>query len=130
MLLIRDKRFDTPCWKLPGGGVESIDADVIAAAIRECKEETGIQFVAEEISIYSEQRRDEAGIYHPHFCIAPVTEEKLDTHFKIGNENGRPLMVATFEKGEVPTMGDLLDRHRAFVRMALSCSEVIATRAA
>ncbi|MCX6787666.1 MAG: NUDIX domain-containing protein [Candidatus Kaiserbacteria bacterium] len=130
ILLIRDKWFETPYWKLPGGGIESIDADIIAAAIREIEEEVGMRLVRAEVAVCSTDWRDEQKIYHPHFCIARVTEEKLDMHLKIGDENGRPLMVATFEKNEVPTMGDLLDQHRPFVKMALTYSDANTARAA
>ena len=120
IVLIKDKRFFDPRWKLPGGSIEPEDVDVIAAAIRECREETGIQLIAAEVSIHSKHWRDEYGKYHPYFCIARIAKEKLDTHLKIGDENGRPLMVATFDRSEVPTMGELLDRHRPLVTKALA----------
>lgn len=119
MVLVKDKRFPCPRWKLPGGGIEPTDIDVISAAIRECQEETGLSLALNEVSLHSTQIRKN-GSYRPHLCIAEVTEEKLDTRVKIGNEDGRDIMVGAFDRDEVPTMVDLLQVHRGLVNEALA----------
>lgn len=119
MVLVKDKRFKDSYWKLPGGGIESKDANVIAAAIRECLEETGIQLLPSEFPFhFPDWRKD--GAYRPHFCIARITEKKLDTRLKFGDENGHIIMVAAFERFEVPEMPDLLAPHRPFVNQAMT----------
>ncbi len=115
MILIKDGRPNA-LWKLPGGGIETSDEDVIAAAIREDAEETGIKLEREEVVLCAEQRRTEEGVYYPYFCLAQVSEEKLDTRFKSGDENGKPIKVTAFDRTEVPTMVDLLERHRFFIK--------------
>ncbi len=119
MVLVKDKRFEDPYWKLPGGGIESTDANVIAAAIRECRQETGIHLLPTEVLFHFENWRED-GAYRPHFCIARVTEAKLDTRLKFGDENGHTIMVAAFERFEVPEMPDLLAPHRFFVNQAMT----------
>lgn len=114
-LLVKDPSFRDALWKLPGGGIEPDDADIIAAAIRESREETGIQLLPKEVELRSEQRRTN-GAYYPYFCVARVSERKLNARFKIANENGRPIMTGIFERMEVPTMRDMLERHRFFIR--------------
>ncbi len=115
MILVKDGRRNA-LWKLPGGGIETGDKDVIAAAIRENAEETGIKLEREEVIPCAEQRRTEEGVYYPYFYLAQVSEEKLDTRLEIADENGQPIRVAAFNRGEVPTMVDLLERHRSFIR--------------
>ena len=119
LVLVKDKMFAEPRWKLPGGGIESTDANVIAAAIRECREETGIHLLPTEFPFHFQNWR-ENGAYRPHFCIARVTEEKLDTRLKFGDENGRSIMVAAFGRAEVLDMIDVLDHHRPFLNQAMT----------
>ncbi len=116
-VLIKDKSKQNALWKLPGGGIEESDRDIIAAAIREVLEETGIVLSREEITLVAEQKR-ENGMYYPYFCVACVSEKKLDTREKVGDEDGKRIMVSDFERTEVPTMLDLLERHRPFIREA------------
>lgn len=113
LALVKNKRYRAPLWKLPGGSVESTDKNQKAAAIRECQEETGIRLLAEEILEYSMERHEDG--HCQHLFIAQVTEEKLDTRLKVGNEDGHPIMVAAFDRTEVPTMPDLLEVHRVFI---------------
>lgn len=114
-VLIKDKSKQNALWKLPGGGIEISDKTVVAAAIREVEEEIGIKLLRDEVFLMTEQRR-ENGTYYPYFCIARVSEEKLNTRKKVGDEDGKPLMVADFERAEIPTMLDLLERHRPFIQ--------------
>ncbi|MDO8566597.1 MAG: NUDIX hydrolase [bacterium] len=116
ILLVKDESRINARWKLPGGNIESSDGDVIAAAIREVREETGVKLLPEEVHLRSEERRTKP--YYPYCCVANVTEEKIDTRLKIADENGHPIRVADFKRSEVPTMVDLLERHRVFVREA------------
>lgn len=115
MILIKDESFHDARWKLPGGGIEAADAGIVAAAIREAREETGMEFAPEEMTLRCDQRRAN-GTYYPYLCLAQVSEEKLDSHQKVADENGRPIRVADFERDEVPTMLDLLERHRQFIQ--------------
>ncbi len=124
VILVKDPSKPNALWKLPGGGVEVSDGNVIAAAIREVFEETGIALTREEFRITFEQRRVN-GVYYPHFCVARVSEEKLDTRKKIGDEDGKSLMVADFGRDEVPTMLDLLERHRPFIQEIEAGMEVV-----
>ena len=129
-VLVIDESFTDAHWKLPCGGVEDWDggsavaaitdaaeqtkARIIAAAIREAREETGgIELVPAEITLVEEQARV-SGFYYPHFCVACVSEEKLDTHRDIGDEDGKKLTVADFYRGEMQQK--ILERHRTFVK--------------
>lgn len=113
LILVKNKRHKAPLWKLPGGGVEPTDKNRKAAALRECQEETGICLLAEEILEYSWERHEDG--HCQYLFIAQVTEEKLDTRLRVGNEDGHPIMVAAFDRTEVPTMPELLEVHRVFI---------------
>lgn len=119
LVLVKDKRFAEPLWKLPGGGIESMDANAIAAAIRECRQETGIQLLPSDIHFYFQERRED-GAYRPHFCIARVTEGKLNTRLKTGDENGHDIMVAAFGRDEILGSPDVLDHHQPFLHRAMT----------
>jgi len=113
-VLVVDESFPEKRWKLPGGRIEEDDDSVIAAAIREALEETGIRLLPEEMMfLRSEQRANE--VYFPNFCVASVSEEKLDTRRKVIDDVGKPMRTGVFKRAEVPTMLDLVDRHRPFV---------------
>ena len=114
MLLVKESR-PQELWKLPGGKIEKSDRDIIAAAIREVLEETGIQLFSEEVKLWSKQRRVD-GIYYPYFCVAWVSEEKLETRLNITKENGQQIKTGLFDREEVSMMMDLLDRHRSFIQ--------------
>ena len=113
VILIKKIHYDDPLWALPGGGIDDDDTDIIGAIIRETAEETGIELLRSEIEHILEETLGER--YAPHLCIARISEEKLDTRKPFGDENGRRLQVAAFDRSEVPTMPDLLERHRPFV---------------
>ena len=115
IVLVRDPSRPNALYKLPGGTVESFDESVEAAAAREVLEETGIILALAEVELILEQRH-EGRTYYPYFCIVQVSEEKLDSHKKIGDEDGKRIEVAVFDRSEVPTMVDLLERHRPFIR--------------
>lgn len=123
IVLVKDKKYELPLWKMPGGGVETTDINHSAAAVRECKEETGIRLLPGEITHFSREPHDDG--HYQHIFIAQLTEEKLDTRLKIGNENGHPLMVAAFPKSEVPTMLDLLEQHRPLIVEVLKTTNVL-----
>lgn len=116
MILVKDESFTDARWKLPGGGIEESDGGIVVAAIREAREETGMDLAPEEIMLCSNQRRTKDGTYYPYLCLAQVPEEKLDTHPKVADENGKPIRVADFPRAEVSMMVDLLERHRGFVK--------------
>lgn len=116
IVLVKDEAFVDARWKLPGGGIEPTDGGIVAAAIREAREETGMDLAPKEIMLCSNQRRAKDGTYYPYLCLAQVSEEKLDTHQKIADENGKPIRVADFRRAEVSMMVDLLERHRGFVK--------------
>jgi 8-oxo-dGTP pyrophosphatase MutT (NUDIX family) len=113
ILLVQEERPDA-LWKLPGGTIEETDEDTVVAAIREVYEETGVRLDRKEMTLCSEERRAE-GKYFPAFCLAEVPEEKLDTRKPINDEDGRPIKTGLFDRSEVPTMIDLLERHRGFI---------------
>ncbi len=116
IVLVKDPMRTPALWKIPGGSIE-FGETVIEAAIRESQEETGIELLMEEIRHHSEEARVPGQRYRPHFCIARVSEEKLDTHKKRGDENGNPIMVGVFDLAEVAQMVDLLDPHRPFAAL-------------
>ncbi|MFA6408236.1 MAG: NUDIX domain-containing protein [Candidatus Paceibacterota bacterium] len=122
VLLVKDESKHDPLWKLPGGSVESDDADIIAAAIRETKEETGIQLLPGELRLLL-KARSESGVYYPNFFVAHVSEDKLDTRAKVAYESGdpsQPMKVGVFNREEVPMMPDLLERHRRALQQAVA----------
>jgi 8-oxo-dGTP pyrophosphatase MutT (NUDIX family) len=103
-VLVKDTTKQNPRFKLPGGSIEDGE-DVIAGAIREVKEETGIELSPTEVQWwYPEERKN--GSYLPHFCVAKVTEEKLDTHVKNGDEDGVPIKVQIFDRTEVSLLSE------------------------
>lgn len=118
ILLVMDESKHNPRWKLPGGGIEQKrdGGSIIAAAIRETSEEAGIELSPEEVVLCANQRRAKDGTYYPYLCLAQVTEERLETRYKLGDEDGKPIKTALFERGEVPMMLDLLERHRGFIK--------------
>ena len=129
VVLVKDKRFDDARWKLPGGSIEPNDRNIIAAAIREAKEETGggilgIQLLPSEVLIISTDKRTDTG-YRPFLCMACVSDERLSRLPKIGNENGHSIMIGLFDRSEVEgMMVDFLDEHRPLVLLAEKCIRV------
>jgi len=121
-LLIRDRRFSDALCKLSGGHIESgdhtksDDDGVIATAIREVREETGVELFPEEVELVWNEFGLDGIHYDPYFCVARVTEEKLDTREEIGNENGSPIETVIVNRAEILTMPDLLEDHRPFIR--------------
>ena len=114
-VLVKDEGRPDPLWKLPGGHIEPSDAGVIAAAIREVLFETGIQLTAGEIRIVKEQRRT-GNSYQPYLCIARVSESKLRTRKRIGDENGKPLKTRIFSRAEALSLADIIRSHLFFIR--------------
>lgn len=113
-VLVKENRPDAR-WKLPGGSIEGFDQDVTAAAIREVEEETKIRLSREEVLICSEEQRS-GDSYRPHFCIAHVSEARLDTRATVGDEDGRPIEVAAFRRDQILGLADLLEPHWLFIR--------------
>lgn len=119
-LLVKDKSKHNPLWKLPGGSIEESDASPMAAAIREAREETGVQLLPCELFLLSKARM-EGVVYYPNFFVARVSEGKIDTRAKRTYESGdlsKPLRVGAFHKEEVSMMIDLLERHRQAIQQA------------
>ena len=112
-VLVKDMHKADPRWKLPGGSIERSDFGkiendefgVIAGAIREVEEETGIELSPSEIEWWYAETRMARG-YLPHFCVARVSEEKLDKHTKSGDEDGVEIKVETFGRAEVARLDD------------------------
>lgn len=119
VVLIMDRSFVNPQWKLPGGSIEMADQNVINAAVREAQEETGILLYRERIILHSVHRRVD-GVYYPHLCVALVTEAELDTRRKTGNENGHPIKVQAFARMTALTATNMLERHRIFLKIGLA----------
>lgn len=115
ILLVRDRSRPNALYKLPGGTIEASDGSIEAAAAREVFEETGIILAFSEVELIIEQQRD-GRTYYPYFCIAQVSEEKFDSRERVGDEDGKPIEIAVFARPEVPTMLDLLERHRHFIK--------------
>ena len=119
MVLVIQRVKTDPRWKLPGGKIEQGES-ILEAAIREVKEETGIELSPGELEHRSGDRY-EGKVYYPHFCIARVDELKIDERIRRGFEDGEPIETAIFERAEPATMPDLLERHRAFVKTLEGC---------
>ena len=120
VLLVKEASRLHPFWKLPGGSIEAWDASVIATAIREVREETHVQLLVGEIAILSKAHH-EGEVYYPHFCVAHISEEKLDTRTEITYENDnheQPMLVRAFLREEARMMPDLLERHRRAIQKA------------
>lgn len=119
ILIIEDGKPE-PLWKIPGGSLRRGEG-VIAGAIRECEEETGIRLLPEEIHILSKERL-EGRVYHPFYCAAFVSEEKLDTRKLRTYEGGdRRFAIRTglFPREEPLRMPDLLQQHLPAIEQAL-----------
>jgi hypothetical protein len=89
--------------------------------MREAKQETGIRLRREQMIQISEQRREMVGgkmKYCPHFFIAHVTEEELDTRAEVTEEDGERMVTKVVGRNEVATMPDFLPQHIPFVRKA------------
>jgi len=125
-VLVKNNMFPEPRWKLPGGGVEQADKNRTEAAIRECKEETGIALSPEDFLFCSWKQHDDG--HYQYIFVAKVSEKKLDTRLKIGDENGCPIRVAAFDNSEIPTMLDLLENHRSIITMAMGTTNIVAVR--
>lgn len=115
IILVKNEGFKKPYWKLPGGHINPEGESVVVAAIRECREETGIRLLLEEMSFHSWHRYHGA-LYIPHLCIAKVTQKKFNTRHKFGKEDGHTLLlVKAFPTIKVLEIPDLLDRHRILI---------------
>lgn len=83
ILLVQRKRNpDRLKWALPGGFIEPNDHDITAAAIRETKEETGLQLTPSQLiqlPAVGTQNRDPRGwtITNPHIVLFKASQ---DTH--------------------------------------------------
>lgn len=119
VVLIMDRSFVNPKWKLPGGGIEIADQNVVNAAVREAQEETGILLSRERVILHSVHRRVD-GVYYPHLCVALVTEEELDTRRRVGNEDGHPVKVQAFARMTALTTTNMLERHKIFLQIGLA----------
>lgn len=77
------KRGKTPykgTWAFPGGRVEATDADLIDAARRELREETGLSLSRADLSYYTtigNKERDPRGFTISHVFHATVPIEKM-----------------------------------------------------
>ena len=119
-LVIKRSRKD-PLLKMPGGGVEKEDivpgdakSSIINTSIRETKEETGIVLLPEEIDWVYWDSRDNQHRYSPHFCVAQVSEEKLDTCVPYGGEDGFPIETYLFKHEDVKKQS-MLPNHLSFI---------------
>ena len=121
ILLVKDKSFTDPRWKLPGGSVEAEDTDITSAAIRELGSETGLRLKRWRFTILTDERRTEER-YRPHLCVVRLTETKLDSHEPVGNEDGKQLEVRAFTHAEVLAMTGILTQHLDLIREALASS--------
>ncbi len=114
IILVKNEGFKKPFWKLPGGHINPEGESVAAAAIRECREETGIRLLQEEMSFHSWHRHNGA-LYIPHLCIAKVTQKKFNTRHKFGREDDQTLLIEAFPTAKVLEIPDLLGRHKILI---------------
>jgi 8-oxo-dGTP pyrophosphatase MutT (NUDIX family) len=110
-------------WKSPGGGIEAGETPE-EAAIRECREETGIIVRKEELRKVLEVPlpSSEGGTYLRHVFAAKIDNERICSPAKFGDE------------GEIPRVVEFKDRckgmqqnHREFLEAAgLGCQQSVA----
>lgn len=120
IVLVKQLERAGASWKLSGGSVEKADPgmgeqQVVAAAVRETEEETGIALEPSEVRFCFEHDRTTEE-YYPYFCLAEVSEEKMDTRAAITYDDyGRPVEVQAFTHKEAWAMPNLLARHRVLL---------------
>ena len=113
-VFVYDESKRNPLCKLPGGGIEEGES-VLDAAIREVLEETGIQLLKCEVAVMKEQRK-ENGTYFPYFCVACVSESKIKSREKTGDEDGKPIKTKIFNRSEMRMKMDIVEKHIPFIR--------------
>ncbi|MBI2409663.1 NUDIX hydrolase [Candidatus Kaiserbacteria bacterium] len=114
ILLVKEAHRSGAMWKLPGGSVSQGES-IIEAARREVLEEAGLELSG--LTLHSVEQRGAA--YRPFLCIACVSEEKLNEHALVGDEDGQPTIVATFGHEAVRLMKDVLEPHRVLIDEAM-----------
>lgn len=98
LLVKREKEPFKDKWVLPGGFVE-INEDVISAAKREAKEETGLDVeLIGLIGVYSDPKRDKRHTVSIAYIAIPLTEE-------IKPQNGETKEVKWFDIEDIPELG-------------------------
>ena len=112
IILVRDPKKPAPVfWKLPGGKSESGET-ALMAAIREIKEETGVNLEGVGLVVLYFQNRTthDMTIYGAHLEALPETLKKK------GDEDED---VAVFAPAEILTMMDFFPPHRKAVEKTL-----------
>lgn len=136
-ILIREEWRVDPRYKFPGGHIERKkdteraldlqetlegivfkDALVIAAAMREAFEETGVWLCPEQVILHRHEDRN-AWSYRPYLCLAQVSEEQLDMHDDVTYEEhdpARPARVFEFRMDALLLMRKrVLEEHHGFL---------------
>jgi len=105
-VLVFDQGKRNPMWKLPGGK-RSGDESPQETAIRELREETGVQVTPNNLYLHKEIDKSIHSSPHTMFVFVG-TVENFDGLLRIGDEGE---YVALFDLDKIPTMQDFFPPH-------------------
>ncbi len=108
IVLVYDSSKPPPIlWKLPGGGVDSVDNnDPEKTAIRELCEETGLEITEDDQLTHI--LKENMGVYDRHLFLALIGSE--EPVLKKKGDEGES--ISTFSLSEFEMMDDFLPHHR------------------
>lgn len=141
IILVKEDWRKDPRHKLPGGGIERkkdaaralsiqkmlkalgrpisyVEALVMAAALREVFEETGVWLCPEQLVLHRRHDRTRTA-YRPYVCLARISEEQFDMHDEVTYEDHdptKPTRVFEFRLADTLKMQQLLPEHYGLIR--------------
>ncbi|MBM2818040.1 MAG: Nudix hydrolase protein [Parcubacteria group bacterium] len=114
-VLVRDPfKPDPVMWKFSGGKRKQAET-VLRTAIRELREETGIEAAEKDLELIKEV--DKSWHKNPHTVfVFKASVDNFDGLLKFGNEgNFSALEVGVFEISKIPEMKDFFPSHRKYL---------------